>query len=350
MTQTMTPNMTPTSESSSVEVDELSLSLVIPMYNEEDNVRPMTTAIHEALAEYEHPWELIYVNDGSSDNTLKTLHEVAEEHGNHVRVVELQRNFGQTAAMQAGIDYARGEILVTMDGDLQNDPRDIPRMVDRLHKEDLDLLAGWRKDRKDNLWMRKVPSRIANIIIGKLSGIQLNDYGCSLKVYRMDVIKSVRFYGEMHRFIPAWMATHTSPSRIKEEVVNHHARQFGESKYGLSRVYRVILDLLSVYFFMGYRAKPAHFFGRIGLTFGAVGSLILSYLLVIKFGFGEDIGNRPLLITGVLFVVVSIQFFTTGIVSEMITRTYYESSGAKPYIVRERSCKNTGQDCEWKKQ
>lgn len=326
------------------------LSIVIPMYNEEDNAQPMTEAVHQALADYPHPWELIFVNDGSTDGTQSKLADAAKQYGNHVRLVELQRNFGQTAAMQAGIDTARGDILVTMDGDLQNDPRDIPRMVERLIRDDLDLLAGWRKDRKDNLWLRKVPSRVANKLIGKLSGIQLNDYGCSLKVYRMDVIKSVRFYGEMHRFIPAWVATHTSPVRIQEEVVTHHARQFGESKYGLSRIYRVLLDLFSVYFFMGFRAKPAHFFGRIGMILGGLGIVSLGYLSFIKFILGENIGNRPLLLTGVLLILMSIQFFTTGILGELMTRTYFESSGAKPYIIRERYSINLEENAGWKRQ
>lgn len=329
------------------ESNDYSVSIVVPMYNEQDNAHRMVDAIQQALADYQHPWEVILVDDGSSDDTLKVLQQAAEQYGSHVRIIGLQRNFGQTAAMQAGIDLARGDILVTMDGDLQNDPTDIPRMVERLQREDLDLLAGWRKDRKDNLWLRKIPSRIANKLIGHFSGIHLNDYGCSLKVYRMDVIKSVRFYGEMHRFIPAWVAIHTSPTRIKEEVVTHHARQFGESKYGLSRIYRVVLDLFSVYFFMGFQAKPAHFFGRIGLTFGGLGALALTYLGFVKFILGEDIGNRPLLLVGILLVVVAIQFLTTGILGEFIARTYYESSGTKPYIIRERSSFNLSDQSGW---
>lgn len=310
------------------------LSLVVPLYNEQDNAVPLTEEIHAALATYPHEWELIYVDDGSSDATISRLREMQARFGDHVRVVELQRNFGQTAAMQAGIDLARGDVVVTMDGDLQNDPADIPRLVERLINEDLDLLTGWRQKRQDNLWLRKIPSKIANWLIGRITRVHLHDYGCSLKVYRLSVIRSIRLYGEMHRFIPAWVAANTSPARIKEEVVNHRARSFGESKYGLSRVYRVILDLLTVYFFMRFMSRPGHFFGRIGLAVGTVGGAILAYLAVVKIFLGEDIGTRPLLLAGVLLALVSIQLLTTGILGEMMARTYFESSGARPYVIR----------------
>lgn len=324
------------------------LSIVIPLYNEEDSVGPLIERTNEALSEYASKWELVLVDDGSSDRTVATVTKMLVDQGlTHVRLLELQRNFGQTAAMQAGIDAARGEVIVTMDGDLQNDPIDIPRMVARLLTDDLDLLSGWRKNRQDKLLMRKIPSRMANWLIGNITGVQLHDYGCSLKVYRAEIIKSVRLYGEMHRFIPAWVASNTSPSRIKEEVVTHHARQYGESKYGISRAYRVLLDLLFVYFFMRFRARPGHFFGRIGMVVGAIGGLMLTYLAMIKIFFGEDIGDRPLLLLGVLMIVVSIQFFTTGIMSEMMTRTYYESSDTKPYVLSMRATQ-TEEDISWK--
>lgn len=324
------------------------LSIVIPLYNEEGSVGPLIERTNEALSEYSSKWELVLVDDGSSDRTVATVKQMLVEHGlKHVRLLELQRNFGQTAAMQAGIDAARGEVIVTMDGDLQNDPIDIPRMVARLLTDDLDLLSGWRKNRQDKLLMRKIPSRMANWLIGTITGVRLHDYGCSLKVYRAAIIKSVRLYGEMHRFIPAWVASNTSPARIKEEVVTHHARQFGESKYGISRAYRVLLDLMFVYFFMRFRARPGHFFGRIGMVVGAAGGLMLSYLVMLKVLFGEDIGDRPLLLLGVLMIVVSIQFFTTGIMSEMMTRTYYESSDTKPYMLSVRSMQ-TEEEISWK--
>lgn len=326
------------SKTDAAHVPAAPLSIVIPLYNEEDSVGPLIERCNEALTEYASKWELVLVDDGSSDRTVATVKQMLADQGlNHICLLELQRNFGQTAAMQAGIDAARGEVIVTMDGDLQNDPIDIPRMVARLLTDDLDLLSGWRKNRQDKLLMRKIPSRMANWLIGNITGVQLHDYGCSLKVYRAAIIKSVRLYGEMHRFIPAWVASNTSPSRIKEEVVTHHARQYGESKYGISRAYRVLLDLMFVYFFMRFRARPGHFFGRIGMVVGAIGGLMLAYLFMLKIIFGEDIGDRPLLLLGVLMIVVSIQFFTTGIMSEMMARTYYESSDTKPYVLSVRS-------------
>jgi len=344
----MSENTTEAERAASSSTAACPLSVVVPLYNEEESVGPLIDTINDALQDYAAPWELVLVDDGSSDDTVATVRKYLERGNEHVHLIELQRNFGQTAAMQAGIDHARGEVVVTMDGDLQNDPSDIPRMVARLLREDLDLLSGWRKNRHDNLIMRKIPSRLANRLIGRITGVRLHDYGCSLKVYRATVIKNIRLYGEMHRFIPAWVATNTSPSRIKEEVVKHHPRRYGESKYGISRAYRVLLDLMFVYFFMRFRARPGHFFGRIGLVMGGLGGLILGYLGFIKLFLGADIGNRPLLLLGVLLVVVSIQFFTTGIMSEMITRTYYESSDTRPYILTQRSQAEGLEDLPWK--
>ncbi|MHB8921645.1 MAG: glycosyltransferase family 2 protein [Halothiobacillus sp.] len=309
------------------------LSLVIPVFNEQDNIAPLLQRVHEALANYPAPWELLLVDDGSSDRTVWAITQGQAHYGSHVRLVPLARNFGQTAAMQAGIDLARGEVIATLDGDLQNDPMDIPRMVNRLLAEDLDLVSGWRKNRKDNLMLRKVPSNIANRLIRKITGVTLHDYGCSLKVFRASVIKGVRLYGEMHRFIPAWLATQTAPSRIQEEEVAHHPRTAGVSKYGLSRTFRVIIDLLSVYFFMRFAARPAHFFGMLGLGFGSLGGLILSYLLVLKM-LGERIGDRPLFMVGIMLVLIAVQILTTGVLSEMLSRTYYESKEVKSYHIR----------------
>ncbi|MEO0423846.1 MAG: glycosyltransferase family 2 protein [Pseudomonadota bacterium] len=311
-----------------------SLSIVIPMYNEQDNVAPMMADVHRALAAYPAPWELVVVDDGSTDQTRQRLQGEAARYGEHVRVRVLRRNFGQTAAMQAGIDAARGEVIATLDGDLQNDPQDIPRMVDQFLRRDLDLLCGWRADRQDTWLMRKLPSRIANWLIGRVTGVRITDYGCSLKVYRAEVIKGVRLYGEMHRFIPVWVASATSPLRIDQTPVNHRPRVHGVSKYGLSRTFRVVLDLLVVFFFLRYHAKPGHFFGGIGLSFGALGSLVLAYLGVVKFVLGEDIGSRPLLFVGILLVIASLQFLTTGILGELLSRTYYESTAAAAYRVR----------------
>lgn len=309
-----------------------SLSVVIPLYHEEESVAPLLARVHEGLASYPGPWELLCVDDGSGDATVDRLREGAERYGSHVRVIRLQRNYGQTAAMQAGIDAARGELIATLDGDLQNDPGDIPRMVEELLERDLDLLQGWRKRRHDEP-VRKFLSRQANRLIGRATGVNLHDYGCSLKVYRAAIIKQVRLFGEMHRFIPVWVAGVTSPRRIGETVVDHQARQFGNSKYGLSRTFRVIQDLLSVFFFLNYRARPGHFFGSIGLLFGAVGGLMLTYLSFIKVFLGEDIGNRPLLFLGALLIVVSIQFMTTGVLAEVMARTYFESNQGRAYII-----------------
>lgn len=321
------------------------LSLVVPMYNEAENVAPLLARVHEALQHYPYPWEIVLVDDGSSDTTPQELVRCAKLWGPYVRVVALARNFKQTAAMQAGIDAARGSVIVTMDGDLQNDPIDIPRMVNRLLTEDLDLVAGWRKNRQDGLVLRKIPSRIANRLIARITGVKLNDYGCSLKVFRASVIKSVRLYGEMHRFIPAWLATVTSPSRIAEEVVTHHPRVYGQSKYGISRTFRVILDLVFVYFFMRFRTRPGHFFGGIGLLLGAVGSFILIYLAVLKLVTGESIGTRPLLMVGFFGVIAGIQMVTTGVLAEILVRTYFESGDARAYLARPVS--PLGQDEGW---
>lgn len=309
------------------------LSLVVPVYNEEDSVRALVEGIHSALADYRNPWELIIVDDGSRDSTAAAARAARQHYGDHVRVLSLQRNFGQTAAMQAGIDHAHGDVICSLDGDLQNDPADIPRMVDRLLRENLDLLVGWRHNRQDGR-LRSFLSRVANSLIGWITGVPLHDYGCSLKVYRGYVIRQIRLYGEMHRFIPAWVAVATHPSRIAEEEVNHNARETGTSKYGFSRIWRVLIDLFAVYFFIRYRARPGHFFGSIGLGMGLLGGLVLMYLTLLKLFTGADIGDRPLLLLGILLIVVGIQLLTTGVLAEMATRTYYESTQASPYMIR----------------
>ena len=326
------------------------VSLVVPLYNEADSVAPLLVRVHQALAGYRYPWELILVSDGSADDTERVMQQGIAQYGGHVRSITLQRNFGQTAAMQAGIDAARGDVIATLDGDLQNDPADIPRMVQRLLDEDLDLLVGWRKDRKDNLWLRTIPSRIANWLIGRMTEVRLHDYGCSLKVYRTQVIKNVRLYGEMHRFIPAWMAAHTATSRIKEEVVAHSPSQFGVSKYGLSRTFRVIMDLLSVYFFIRFRARPGHYFGGIALAFGGIGFIGMGYLFTLKIFFGESIGTRPLFMVSVLLIVMAVQFLTTGVLSELIARTYFESGQARSYIIRNPESPEQAAEAGWKHQ
>ncbi len=314
-----------------------SLSIVVPLYNEEENVQLLVNKIEDAMACYDAPYEVILVNDGSKDGTLFQMKQCRETLGHKIQVLDLSRNFGQTAAMQAGLDYTAGEFVATLDGDLQNDPADIPRMVAELQEKDLDLIQGWRKDRKDGLVLRKIPSRIANRLIAKLTGLKLHDYGCSLKVYRGNVIRKIRLYGEMHRFIPIWATGVTSPSRVGETVVKHHARQFGESKYGISRTFRVIIDLLSVFFFQRFKSRPSHFFGAIGLGFGSIGGLLLMWLFIVKFGFGQDIGDRPMLMISILFIMMAMQFMTTGVLSEMMSRVYFTQDKQSSYYISEHS-------------
>lgn len=294
------------------------LSVVIPLYKEEDNVERLVDELHAALELYPGEFELVVVDDGSTDRTRELLLESRSNRGDHIMVISHKRNLGQTQAMQTGLQAARGDVIAFMDGDLQNDPADIPSMVEKLETEHLDLLCGWRKNRQDSL-DRTLPSQIANWLIGRVSGVALHDYGCSLKVGRKEVLEGLDLRGEMHRFIPLWVANLTHPSRIAEIPVNHRARVAGISKYGISRTPRVILDLLAAWFFLRFRERPGHFFGVAGLITGGLGGAALAYLLVLKL-FGMDIGNRPLLITGVLLALVGLQLITTGLVAEMLTR------------------------------
>ncbi len=311
------------------------LSLVVPIFNEEESVGPLIDRVQLAMSGYSERWELILVDDGSTDATLANARAAIGRTGLDLHIVALQRNFGQTAAMQAGITQARGRLIATLDGDLQNDPRDIPGMVAELERRELDLLVGWRKNRQDGLLLRKVPSWIANRLIGRITGVRLHDYGCSLKIYRGSIIKQVKLMGEMHRFIPAWVAGVVPSSRIGEMPVTHHARQHGVSKYGISRTFRVILDLLSVMFFMRFRARPGHFFGSLGLGLGAISSVILAYLFVQKFILGNSIGTRPLFLIGIMLFLSAVQLITTGILAEMMARTYYRDESTVNYIIRD---------------
>ena len=336
----------------------ISLSVVVPLYNEEESVAKLLRRLEESLAPMHHlalinssslsvethkpvslnqqglQCEVILVDDGSRDSTYGMAVKVAKSLSIPVRIVSLQRNFGQTAAMQAGIDAAKGELIATMDGDLQNDPADIPRMVNHFLEEDLDLLCGRRKKRQDGMVLRLIPSWIANRLIAAVTGVTISDNGCSLKIYRASIIKQVRLMGEMHRFIPAWVSQVTHPSKISEIDVRHHARQHGQSKYGISRTIRVVLDLMAVLFFMRFRARPGHFFGIVGMGIGTIGTLMLGSLVISKYGFGEDIGGRPMLIIGALAMLSAVQFICFGIMAEMLTRIYHQSGGSTTYVVR----------------
>ena len=323
---------------------EQELSVVVPLYNEEESVGHLVAAICDAHEQAEAAakqngqavtWELILVDDGSTDSTVQAANEACAEISLPTRVVTMNRNFGQTAAMQAGIDAACGELIATLDGDLQNDPADIPRMVDHLRANDLDLLVGKRAKRKDGLILRLIPSWIANRLIAKVTGVRIRDYGCSLKIYRASIIRQISLLGEMHRFIPAWIASVTHPSRIGEIDVNHSPRQFGQSKYGISRTIRVILDLVSVLFFLKYRARPGHFFGTVGLAVGAVGVVMMGIVMFSKLVVGEDIGTRPMFLLGGLAMLSSLQLICFGVLAEMLTRIYFDSSNNSTYSVRE---------------
>jgi len=306
------------------------LSVVVPMFNEQELANDLIVAVQEALQSYPYPWELIVVDDGSTDGTWQNLCASAQTVGSHVRLIRLLRNFKQTAAMQAGIDAARGDVIVTMDGDLQNDPRDIPTLVQKLLSENLDMVAGWRQHRQDGLWLRKIPSKLANRLIRNVSGLNFQDLGCSLKAFRASVLRKIRLYGEMHRFIPAWLATVTSPQRMAEIPVSHYPRTKGQSKYGLSRTFRVLLDLLSIHYFLRFGSRPGHFFGGLGSVITSIGLLVLTYLGVLKM-MGESIGNRPLMFLGFFAVVSGLQLLTTGVIAEILMRTYYDAGKFNSY-------------------
>ncbi len=307
------------------------LSVVIPVYNEEENIVPLLEALDKALSPLGKPFEVVIVDDGSTDRTLEKLKALKPRYP-WLRIVALRRNFGQSAAFTAGIDHARGEIIVTMDGDLQNDPRDIPKLLAKI-EEGYDVVSGWRKDRKDPFFSRRLPSFLANVIISRLTKVKLHDYGCSLKAYRAEVIKGLTIYGELHRFIPALVSL--GGARVAEIEVNHHPRRFGRSKYGLSRTYRVVLDLLLVLFFRKFATKPLHIFGLTGGILLFLGITIEGYLTILKLFFGQDIGHRPLLLLGVLLILTGINLLGTGLLAELIIRTYYEASGKRIYHVRE---------------
>lgn len=304
----------------------IKLSVVVCVYNEEENIKPQIQRIAEAMEGYEY--EMVFVDDGSKDNTLKELYSV--EHP-RLRVVELKKNYGQSLALMAGIDYAQGEYIATMDGDLQNDPSDLPRMLKIAEEEGFDMVAGNRANRKDGMVLRKIPSRIANYIIRSTTDVHLKDYGCALKVLKADLAKDLGLYGELHRFVP--VLAHLEGARLTQVDVKHHARQFGKSKYGLSRTFKVISDLLLMLFFKKYMQKPMHLFGNAGVILFASGLLINLYLLVLKL-MGEDIWGRPLIILGMMLLFGGIQFITIGIVVEIQMRTYFESQQKKPYKVR----------------
>ncbi len=308
------------------------VSFIIPVYNEEENVLPLVKEVTATGERLNRSFEIVIIDDGSSDATLKKLRQLCTVYP-HLRVVALNRNFGQTPATAAGFAVARGKYFVGLDGDLQNDTTNVPDLVDMLENEELDIISGWRKDRKDNAINRKLPSMIANWLIGVATGVKIHDNGCSLKVYRAEVARQVPLYGEMHRFIPALASI--EGARIKEVPVKHRARMHGESKYNISRTFKVVLDLMTVIFMKRFFTRPLHMFGRAGLALFFVASLITVYLGVDKYIFSHDIGTRPMLIFNMLLIMTGVQLISTGLIAEIQVRTYFESQGKAIYKIRE---------------
>jgi glycosyltransferase involved in cell wall biosynthesis len=307
------------------------ISVVIPMRNEAPNVRPLHLELTEVLAGWGRAYEVIFIDDGSVDETFERLAEI-QRRDPRVRVLRFRRNFGQTAAFAAGFAHARGRLIVTADGDLQNDPRDIPGMVEELERGGFDIVCGWRKSRKDPFLSRRLPSIIANRLISWATGVHLRDYGCSLKVFRAEIVKSMRLYGEMHRFLPA-IASEMGV-QISEREVSHRARSHGASKYGISRTVRVMLDLLTVKFLISYSTRPLQIFGLLGIAMGLVGALVSGWVAYQRL-FGYQSADRPLLLLGILLIFTGVQLVTIGLLAEMQARTYHESQDKPTYALRE---------------
>ncbi|MEZ5318586.1 MAG: glycosyltransferase family 2 protein [Vicinamibacterales bacterium] len=307
------------------------LSVVIPVYNEAPNLETLHEEFTATLEAWGRPYELILVDDGSRDESFEILSRL-HARDPRVRVIRFRRNFGQTAAFAAGFAAARGRLIATADGDLQNDPRDLPSMVARI-EDGVDIVCGWRKDRKDPFLNRRLPSIIANRLISWATGVRLNDYGCSLKVFRAEVVKPLRLYGEMHRFLPA-LASEMGVT-IVEQPVNHRPRTRGRSKYGISRTVRVLLDLLTVKFLVSYSTRPLQIFGLLGLIMGGAGGAVMLYLLWVKYVDAQGIGDRPLLLFGILLAFTGVQLVTLGLLGEMQARTYHESQGKPVYVIRQ---------------
>lgn len=303
------------------------LSLVIPVYNEEENVSLLVDKIHESLEGYNY--EIIFIDDFSTDQTRNVINDMQDP---AVHLVALKMNYGQSLALAAGLDYAKGEYIITMDGDLQNDPADIPQMLSFAVNDEYDVVTGIRQKRQDSL-VKKIPSKIANFLVRRVTRLNIKDNGCALKVFTRDIAKDLNLYGEMHRFIT--LLAHLEGARIHQVPVKHHARYAGTSKYGLERVFKVVADMMLLLFIRKYFQRPIHLFGIFGVLLVILGIFINMYLLVVKFGFGQDIGNRPLLIFGLMFILAGIQLFTIGIVMELLIRTYYESQSKRPYRIKQ---------------
>ncbi|OGD86146.1 glycosyl transferase, partial [Candidatus Curtissbacteria bacterium RBG_13_35_7] len=306
-------------------------SIISPVYNEEKNLEILFEKLHVELDKITTSWEIIFVNDGSLDNSSKVLHKLSHKNS-AVKIIEFTRNYGQTAALMAGFEYASGEIIITIDSDLQNDPKDIKLLVKKLN-EGYDVVSGWRKNRKDNVLIRTFPSKLANILISKVAGVKLHDYGCTLKGYRSDVLKNIKLYGEMHRFIPLYVNNYPA-SKVTEIPISHYRRLHGKSKYGISRIFKVILDLTVVEFLSKYSQKPIYIFGAFGISSFFLSIIAFLLTLYFKFFGGKSFIQTPLPLLVVLFFLVGFQSILMGLISEMLTRTYYESQGKKIYVIK----------------
>lgn len=307
------------------------VSVVVPVYNEVESLPALIEAIATTLTASQFSYEIICVDDGSKDGSADFLKQQAQSRTD-LKAVLLRRNYGQTPAMAAGFYYAQGKAIVTLDGDLQNDPADIPPLLTKL-AEGYDLVSGWRQKRQDAALTRLLPSKIANWLIGRVTGVKLHDYGCSLKAYRCELVADMHLYGELHRFLPA--LAYIEGARITELPVRHHARRYGQSKYGLWRTFRVLMDLLTIWFMKKFLTRPMHVFGLFGLISMILGTLLGLYLTFLKLGLGQTIGNRPLLILAVLLLMAGVQLFSFGLLAELLMRTYHESQGRPIYRVRE---------------
>lgn len=308
------------------------LSIVIPLYNEEDNVEPLYEELSAALNELDRSYEVVVVDDGSKDRSFERLKAIHQQDPRW-RVIRFRRNFGQTAGLSAGFDASRGDIVITIDADLQNNPRDIPKLLAKMD-EGYDIVSGWRQNRKEPFFSRRLPSMLANGLISRVTGVSLHDYGCTLKAYKSEVVKNVDLYGELHRFVPAlasWMGV-----AVAEVPVSDRARIHGKSKYGIGRTFRVVLDLITVTFLLSYATRPLQIFGSLGLVSGGIGFLLGLYLAFVKLILGQNIGERPLLILSVLLIILGVQMISIGLVAEMVIRTYHESQDRPIYVVRER--------------
>lgn len=307
------------------------VSVVVPIYNEVESVPALVDTIANILQSHQITYEIILVDDGSSDGSTEWLQQTARTRSD-LKAILLRRNYGQTPAMAAGFHYAQGDVIVTLDGDLQNDPADIPVLLSKL-EEGYDLVNGWRKNRQDAKFSRLLPSKIANWLIGEVTGVKLHDYGCSLKAYRSELIADVNLYGELHRFLPA--LAFIEGAIITEIPVRHHPRRYGKSKYGLSRTFRVLMDLLTITFIKKFLTRPMHVFGLLGMFSMFLGTILGIYLTILKLGLGQSIGNRPLLILAILLLLAGVQLFSFGLLAELLMRTYHESQGRPIYRVRE---------------